>query len=121
MRTTQARTHDQYLATVAADQRAALEKLRRDIRAAAPKAVECISYGMPAFRLDGKALVYYAAAKAHCSFYPGGTIAAFAHELAGYSTSKGTIRFAADEPLPAALVKKIVRARIAERSAKRAR
>lgn len=113
---------DAYLARLTSDKRAALEKLRRAIKAAAPKAEECISYQLPAFRLDGKVLVWFGAATNHCSFYPGAApIATHAAELEGYETSKGTIRFAPDEPLPAALVKKLVRARIAERAAPRAR
>lgn len=97
------------------EQRAALQKLRRQIHAAAPKAEECFSYGLPAFRL-GRPLVAYAAAKHHCSFYPmsGSLIAAHAADLNAYSTRKGTIRFTPSKPLPAALVRKLVRARIAE-------
>jgi uncharacterized protein YdhG (YjbR/CyaY superfamily) len=112
---------DRYLAGVPADQRRALEDLRRAVRAAAPRAEECISYGMPAFRLDGKALVYFSAWKSHCSFFPGSSTVVAAHEreLAGRSTSKGTIHFSPEDPLPAALVRKIVRFRIAEHAAAR--
>jgi uncharacterized protein YdhG (YjbR/CyaY superfamily) len=110
---------DAYLAGLTSDKRASLEKLRLAIQVAAPRAEECISYQLPAFRLDGKILVWFGAAKDHCSFYPGAApIAAHKAELARYSTSKGTIRFPADEPLPATLVKKLVRTRIAERSPK---
>lgn len=107
---------DDYLATVKEGQRTALEKLRRTIQAAAPKATECISYQMPAFRLDGKLLVGFAAASKHCSFFPmsAATVAAFADDLEGFDTSKGTIRFQPEHPLSAALVRKIVKARIAE-------
>ena len=106
---------DAYLKKLPPEQRAALQKLRRQIRAAAPKAEECFSYGLPAFRL-GRPLVAYAAAKQHCSFYPmsGSLIEAHAAALKGYSTSKGTIRFTPDHPLPAALVRKLVKARIDE-------
>jgi uncharacterized protein YdhG (YjbR/CyaY superfamily) len=108
---------DAYLAGLTSDKRAALEKLRRAIKSAAPKAEECISYQLPAFRLDGKVLVWFGAATNHCSFYPGAApIAAHAAELARYQTSKGTIRFSPDEPLPATLVKKLIRTRVAERS-----
>jgi uncharacterized protein YdhG (YjbR/CyaY superfamily) len=108
--------HDDYLAALSADKREALEKLRKDIKAAAPKAEECISYGIPGFRLNGKLLVSYGAAAQHCAFYPGSTSRAFKKELKDYDTSgKGTIRFSAEKPLPSALVRKIVKARIAER------
>lgn len=106
---------DDYLAGVPAEARAALEKLRRTIRAAAPAATEAISYGMPAFKHHG-ALVYFAAFKNHCSFFPasGRLIRAHARELAPYETSKGTIHFTPDKPLPAALVTKLVKARVRE-------
>jgi uncharacterized protein YdhG (YjbR/CyaY superfamily) len=105
-------THDHYLAAVTEDKRAALQKLRKAIKRAAPKAEECISYQVPAFRLNGKFLVAYGAAKNHCAFYPGTTIKALKDDLKGYDTGKGTIRFSAHKPLPAALVRKIVRLRI---------
>jgi uncharacterized protein YdhG (YjbR/CyaY superfamily) len=110
-------SHDEYLAGVPADKRRALEKLRKDIKAAAPKAEECISYGLPGFRLNGKLLVSYGAAAKHCAFYPGSTIRAFTKALEEYDTSgKGTIRFPAEKPLPSPLVRKIVKARVAERA-----
>jgi uncharacterized protein YdhG (YjbR/CyaY superfamily) len=113
-------TFDGYLDALPADQRAALQKLREIIHAAAPKAEEYIGYGLAAFRQDGP-LVAVGAAGTHCGFYPmtGHTVADFAAELKGYSTSKGAIRFPADRPLPAALVRKIVKARLAENAAKR--
>ena len=107
-------TVDGYLSKVGDDKRAALQKLRKTIHAAAPKAEECISYGLPAFRLDGRMLVWFGAAANHCSFYPGGIVQAYKDELKDYKTSKGTIQFAPDNPLPATLVRKIVKARIAE-------
>ncbi len=118
MRSTNAkpRTIDEYLANVSDDQRVALEKLRQTIRAAAPKAEECISYGLAAFRLEGRSLVAFGATPNHCAFYlmSGLTVAAHQADLKGYDTSKGTIRFPADKPLPAALVRKLVKTRIAE-------
>ena len=94
------RTIDEYLAPLSPEKRAALEKLRRDIRAAAPGAEECISYGIPAFRLGGKLLVGFGAAAKHCAFYPGAhPIEAHKEELEAYDTSKGTIRFRPDQPL----------------------
>ena len=109
-------TIDEYLAGVHADQRDALESLRRTIRAVAPKAEECISYGLAAFRLNGSPLVAFGASANHCAFYPmnSTTVEAFQKQLKGFETSKGTIRFQADNPLPAALVRKLVKARIAE-------
>ncbi len=109
-------TIDGYLAALSADKRAVLQKIRRAVRAAAPTAEECISYGLPAFRLDGKPLVAFGAATNHCSFFPmsAKTVAAHADELEGYDTSKGTIRFPPGKPLPATLVRKLVLARIAE-------
>ena len=110
---------DDYLTTVDDEKRAALVKLRRSIRAAAPKAEECISYGIPAFRLNGRLLACFHAAKNHCSFFPGAfPIAVCKKEIKNYDTGKGTIRFAADEPLPFALVKKLVKARIAQSAAR---
>lgn len=113
-KTREVTTHDEYLAALSADKRRALEKLRKDIKAAAPKAEECISYGIPGFRLNGKLLVSYGAAAKHCAFYPGSTLQAFKKEMKGYdTTSKGTLRFPSEEPLPSALVRKIVKARMA--------
>ena len=110
------KTINAYLARIDRDKRAALQKLRKDIRAAAPRAEECISYQMPAFRLDGKMLVWFGAAANHCSFFPGATVSAFKKDLKAYKTSKGTIRFDPAYPLPSRLVRKIVKARIKARS-----
>ena len=109
------KTIDEYLAALSADKRAALEKLRKTIRAAAPKAEECISYGIAAYRQNGMLVGFGATAK-HCAFYlmSSATVEAHKGELKGYDTSKGTIRFPAAKPLPAALVRKLVKARIAE-------
>jgi uncharacterized protein YdhG (YjbR/CyaY superfamily) len=109
------RTHDDYLAAVTEEKRGALQKLRKAIKAAAPKAEECISYQLPTFRLNGKFLVAYGAATNHCAFYPGSTVKTLKDELKGYDTSTGTVRFSADKPLPAALVRKLVKLRIGER------
>ena len=118
--TRKSETHDEYLAAVSDDKRAALDELRKTIREVAPGAVECISYGLPAFRLDGKNLVAYGAAAKHCALYPmsAATIEAFRDDLKDYGTSKGTIRFQADHPLPAGLVRRLVVARIAENASK---
>lgn len=113
-------TIDACLAKVPPAPRAALERLRRTIRAAAPRAVECVTYGVPAFRLDGRALVGFGAAARHCALYPMSTavMEAFAADLRPYDCSKGTIRFGVDAPLPATLVRRIVKARVGEHAAK---
>ena len=107
---------EDYLSQVPVEARAALEKLRKTIMAAAPNTTETISYQMPTFKYQGRALVGFAAFKKHCSLFPysGRVIDAHNKELGPYETSKGTIRFTADKPLPAALVEKIVKARIEE-------
>jgi uncharacterized protein YdhG (YjbR/CyaY superfamily) len=105
-----------YLAKVPEPARTTLQKVRATIRSAAPmEATECISYGMPAFRYKG-ALVGYAAFKDHCSFFPmsAALIDTMADELKGYRTSKGTLQFPLDKPMTAALVKKMVKARVAD-------
>jgi uncharacterized protein YdhG (YjbR/CyaY superfamily) len=109
-------THEEYLAAMSDDKRIALEGLRETIREAAPGAEEIISYQLPAFRLDGRMLVAYGATVKHCAFYlmSSSTVQAFQDDLAGYDTSKGTIRFQAGDPLPASLVRNLVKARIAE-------
>jgi uncharacterized protein YdhG (YjbR/CyaY superfamily) len=109
------KTIDEYLAEVSEDKREALEKLRRTIRAAAPRAVEYISYQLPAFRLNGT-LVAFGATPNHCALYlmSAKTLEAHKEDLKGYETSKSTIRFQAEYPLPTALVRKLVKARIAE-------
>src|SRR5688572_26179949 len=113
------KTIDEYLALLPDDQRVALAKLRRIIRAAAPQAEECISYQLAAFRLNGM-LVAFGATPRHCAFYlmSSTTVQAHQKELKRYDTSKGTIRFQPDRPLPAPLVRKLVTARIAENARK---
>jgi uncharacterized protein YdhG (YjbR/CyaY superfamily) len=109
-----------YLGRVPEPARTTLESMRVTIRAAAPKnATEAISYGIPSFQYKG-GLVAYAAFKKHCSFFPMGSsaIEEFAEELKGFRVSKGTIQFAVDKPLPAALVKKMVKACVARNEAK---
>jgi uncharacterized protein YdhG (YjbR/CyaY superfamily) len=109
------KTIDEYLDALSEDKRAALEGLRKTIKAAAPGAEECISYQIAAFRRNG-ILVGFGATAKHCAFYlmSSTTLEAHKDELEGYDTSKGTIRFQPDKPLPAALVRKLVKARIAE-------
>jgi uncharacterized protein YdhG (YjbR/CyaY superfamily) len=112
---------EDYLAALPEEPRAALEKLRKTIRAAAPQATEKISYAMPAFEQNGRFLVSYAAFKDHCSLYPASTavMETLGDELEPYFSGKGTLRFRADEPIPAALVRKIVRVRLEENAARR--
>lgn len=107
------RTVDDYLAAAAKDQRAALTKLRRTIKAAAPRATEGISYGLVGFKHNGKSLIHFAYWKAHIAIY--GTFDAHAGELMAYDQSgKGTYRFPSDKPLPYGLVTRMVKARVAE-------
>ena len=96
--------------------RRAMKKLRAVIRAVAPSATEDFAYGIPAFRLAGRPFIYYAAFKQHCSLYPitGRIRRAHAAALKGYATSKGTVRFPLDKPIPVGLVRRLVKARIAE-------
>lgn len=107
---------DEYLKTVPPEQREALEKLRAAIHKAAPGAEECLSYGMPAFRLNGQLIAGFRAATKHCAYFPmsGSVVDTLKDDLKDYDTSKGTIRFQPSKPLPAALIKKLIKARIAE-------
>ena len=116
-------TVDDYMAALPDGSRAALEKLRTTIKAAAPEATETLSYHLPAFKDRGRILVYYAAFKDHYSLFPASkaVIATLAEELKPYVSGKGTIRFEAGRPLPVALVKKIVKARLEENAARRRR
>jgi uncharacterized protein YdhG (YjbR/CyaY superfamily) len=106
---------DEYLAAVPEPARTTLKKMRAVIRSAAPpEATEAISYGMPGFKYKGT-LVWFAAFSDHCSFFPtAAVIQEFKDELKGYQISKGTIRFPVDKPLPATLVKKMVKSRVAQ-------
>lgn len=106
---------DAYLARLSPEKRATLEKIRKAIRAAAPKAQEGMSYGVPAF-IQGKPIAGYTASAKHCSYFPmsGSVIATLKDDLGGYDTSKGAIRFPIGKPLPAALIRKLVKARLAE-------
>jgi uncharacterized protein YdhG (YjbR/CyaY superfamily) len=117
------KTTDEYLARVPEPARTTLSKLRAVIRSAAPReTTEAISYGMPAFKYKGS-LVWFAAFANHCSFFPGTSslLPLFQSELKNFEISKGTIRFPVDKPLPAALVKKLVKARVAQNDQKKSR
>lgn len=100
-----------YLKALPADQRAALERIRLVVRGLAPEAEECLSYGLPTFKLRGKTVLHIGAAAKHCAIY--GAVGDFGAELAKYDVSKGTIRFQPDAPLPVTLLKRLIRARIA--------
>jgi uncharacterized protein YdhG (YjbR/CyaY superfamily) len=117
-----AKTVDAYLARVSEPARGTLNKIRAAIRSAAPReATETISYGIPAFKHNG-VLVWFAAFSDHCSLFPtAAVIETFKNELKGFSISKGTIQFPTDKPLPAALVKKMVEARVAQIQSKKRR
>jgi uncharacterized protein YdhG (YjbR/CyaY superfamily) len=110
---------DRMLAALPDDQRTALQSLRETIAKAAPEAVEAISYALPAFKYRGRPLISYGASRSHVAFYCMSPAAMEQHRalLAGYDTSKGTIRFQPDEPLPASLVTTLVKARMAETDA----
>ena len=111
---------DAYLATVPADRRAALQRLRRAIHAASPGAEECLSYRMPAFRVDGQVVAGFLATAKGCSYFPfsGRTLGTLAEEVAGYGGTKGSLHFSPEQGLPAALARKLVRARRAEAKAR---
>jgi len=115
MKTVAAKDIDEYLSALPDNVRALLQKLRTTIKSVAPQAEEVISYAMPAFRYHGM-LVYFSAFKNHCSFFPANSslIAKMEKELKPYKTAKGTVQFTVDRPLPDALVKKIVKARMQE-------
>lgn len=115
------KTIDAYLERLPPDARGPLERLRATIRAAAPRAEEVISYRIPAFRQDGL-LVFFAAFRDHLSFFPGSVVTArrFARELRPFAAGKGTFRFTAEHPIPPSLVRRIVRARVAENAGRRA-
>ena len=113
---------DEYLAALPEDQRVAMQRLREQVRALVPDAVETISYGMPTLRLDGQAVFHFAAWKEHCRVY-GATrefLDAHADELKGYGrTDKGSIHFTPERPLPAAVVEDLVRGLVARASRRR--
>jgi uncharacterized protein YdhG (YjbR/CyaY superfamily) len=110
---------DEFLAALPEKERDVLQSLRETIRAAAPDATERIGYGVPAVYYQGRPLVSYGAGKSHCSFYVQSPAVMEAHReaLQGHDTAKGTVRFKADQPLPAALVEMLVRARLEETDA----
>lgn len=109
-------TIDEYLATVKGEKRAALEKLRRTIRRIVPKAEECISYGIPAFRLDGRIIAGFLATKRGCSYFPfsGRTLTTLADDVEHYDKTRGSLHFDPGKPLAITLVRKLIKARITE-------
>jgi uncharacterized protein YdhG (YjbR/CyaY superfamily) len=110
---------DDYIRRVPPEVQQVLQKIRLTIKKAAPKAKEAISYGIPAFTLEGK-LVWFAAFKRHIGFYPGASaITTFKKELSGYKQAKGSVQFPFDEPLPFALVARIVKFRVKQNLSKR--
>jgi len=116
----QFKTMDEYIAKFPKNVRDVLEELRRVIKESAPKAEETISYAMPAFKLNGKSLVFFAAYKNHVGFYPtSSAIDAFKKELTLFKQAKGTVQFPLDKPIPFDLVKKIVKFRVKENESKK--
>ena len=115
-------TVDEYMTTLPVDRRGPMETIREAIRAAAPDAVEVISYKMPAFRTHGQFLVSYDAFRRHYSLFPasGAVIEALGEELMPYLAGKGTIRFPASRPIPVALIRRVVAVRLAENEARAA-
>ena len=110
---------DEYLRTVPEDRRRALEQLRTEIRTIVPDVQECISYRIPAFRLNGSVIAGFSATAKGCSYYPfsGTTLKTLARHLARYSQTKSAIHFSTEKPLPTALVRKLINARIKESKA----
>lgn len=110
------KTIDEYLASVRPDRRLALEKLRKTIRSIVPDAKECISYSMPAFRHEGRVVAGFLATGKGCSYFPfsGTTLDTVASAIAKYDRTKSALHFDPERPLPVALVRKLVKARIAE-------
>ena len=117
---TKPKTIDEYLALTKPEQRAALKKLRKTIHAVAPGALEYIGYGLAGFKFKGRPLVYFGAWEHHCALYAASPSVQkrFQKELKGFEVSKGTIKFTPEKPLPITLVKKLVKARIAENEAR---
>jgi uncharacterized protein YdhG (YjbR/CyaY superfamily) len=107
---------DAYLASLDEPKRSTLEDLRRLILDVVPDAEQCISYGMPAFKVNGKTVAGFAAFKGHLSYLPhsGSVLPELADDLAGYTSTKGSLHFPVDKPLPSALVSKLVRIRMRE-------
>lgn len=103
----------EHLETLSPDVRDAVERLRSQLLDLLPDAVETISYGLPTLKVGGRSIIHFAGFKNHCSLFPGGAVVhLYADELTGFKTSKGTIQFTPDHPLPDALIEKIVRDRL---------
>ena len=112
---------DSYLADIEEPKKSTLEALRRTILEILPEAEQCITYGVPTFRVGGKAIAGFAAYKDHCSYFPmsGSVLNQLGDEVAKYNTSKGALQFAADKPLPKALIQKLIRSSLAQVKARR--
>ena len=115
------KTIDEYLAPLSSEKRTALSKLRNTIRSIVPNAEECISYRIPAFRMDGTVVAGFCATAKGCSYFPfsGSTLGALAEDLRAYDQTKSSLHFHPDKPLPATLVRKRIKARIAERKGRK--
>jgi uncharacterized protein YdhG (YjbR/CyaY superfamily) len=111
---------DAYLVEVPEPQKSTLKALRKMIQAALPGAVECITYGVPTFKVDGEAIAGFAAYKNHCTYFPmsGSVLTVMKEDVAKYETSSGALKFAIDKPLPSTLVKRLINVRIKDVAAK---
>lgn len=107
------KTIDEYISNFPPETQEILEKVRQTIKAVAPDAIEVISYGIPTFKLNGKNLVHFGAYDTHIGFYPGAIVNNFAdNKLKGYKTSKGTVQFPLDQPIPYDLITEITQAAV---------
>jgi uncharacterized protein YdhG (YjbR/CyaY superfamily) len=113
-------TIDEYLATVSGERLVALQRLRKTIRSIIPDAEECISYNLPAFRLEGVVVAGFLATAKGCSYFPfsGSTLDTLASHLGGYERTKGSLHFSPDRALPVGLVRRLIKTRIAENKAR---
>ena len=111
---------DAYLVKVPEPQRSTLKTLRETLQTLLPMGDECITYGFPTFKVDGRSIAGFASYKNHCSYFPmsGSTLSTLKNDVAKYETTRGALRFAVDKPLPLSLVKKLIKIRLREEASK---